>query len=379
MNAKRVLIVQTRQIASVTAVNHMIAEGLVNRGHEVTYLYLEKGEAITRARALFNLHLRKQDYAGTRRVAKKALKAFFKTYCFDVILTNMYKPTELIASLHDYLGEAHCYGSFCAFGDFDRWTRRFAFRLKNRSRFEYISISDALKDYLINAQVGITQSNCHCIPLAIDTATINSQALSMQEARSALGLPSEDLIVGTIGRLVGDKQQDALIRAFALIAPNYPDVQLAIVGEGEKRQELENLAKTLGVESRTHFLGAKVEARRYIKAFDLFVFPSKSEGFGLALLEAMALARPIIINKIEPLTTILDDAGLQVDVTQARQFADKLEELLTMTLDRRQGLGEKARVRAQSHYSLAEFNRAYSCLVEAAPAPDESKRQRDYE
>jgi glycosyltransferase involved in cell wall biosynthesis len=363
---KRVLLLQTREIASVSSVNHLIAQALINAGHEVSYLYLEKGTGVVGARAVYNLHLRKQDYAGTRRVAKKALIEFFRVNQFEVIFANMYKPTELLASLHNYLNGARCYGSFCAFGDFDRWSRRFSFRLKNKSRFEFISISEQLSDYLIEKNVGITTSNCHCIPLAIDVKKTQEEAFSAQEARKFLGFSEQHQLIGTIGRLVKDKQQGALIRAFADISPRFPEARLVIIGEGEERARLTQLINDLNLKAVVTLLGAMSQARRYLNAFDVFVFPSRSEGFGLALIEAMAYSRPVIVNSIEPLMTILSDTGLNVDVRSRESLANAVEKLLTMDAIERKQLGERARCRVESYYDISQFNQTYCRLVESS-------------
>lgn len=91
-----------------------------------------------------------------------------------------------------------------------------------------------------------------------------------------------------MGRLSREKGFDVLIRAFARVASRHPAWSLVILGEGERRSELESLARELGVTDRVRLPGRVSEPAPYLAAAGVFVLPSRYEGFPNALLEAMA-------------------------------------------------------------------------------------------
>ncbi len=97
-----------------------------------------------------------------------------------------------------------------------------------------------------------------------------------------------------MGRLTHQKGFDVLLRAFAKCVTAYPEWKLTILGEGVERARLELLTTTLGLAGRVDFLGHVTNPHRYLAEADLFVLPSRYEGFPNALLEAMALGVPVI-------------------------------------------------------------------------------------
>ena len=97
-----------------------------------------------------------------------------------------------------------------------------------------------------------------------------------------------------MGRLTRQKGFDVLLEAFARCNPQNRDWCLIILGEGEERSRLEALALRLGIESAVKFPGYVPEATRVLRDGDLFVLPSRYQGFPNALLEAMACGLPVI-------------------------------------------------------------------------------------
>jgi len=97
-----------------------------------------------------------------------------------------------------------------------------------------------------------------------------------------------------VGRLADEKSFDKLLRAFASIAGRKSEWGLTILGEGDKRQELENLRAELGLEGRVHFPGRVSNPFIWLRRADLFVMSSRFEGLPCALCEAMGCGLPAI-------------------------------------------------------------------------------------
>lgn len=107
--------------------------------------------------------------------------------------------------------------------------------------------------------------------------------------REELGLPTDTILVGAVGRLHESKGHDVLIRAFRATAP--ANAALVIVGEGPQRKTLEKLREG---DRRIHLIGHRPVVQSCLRDLDLFVSPSREESFGLAIVEAMSFGLPIV-------------------------------------------------------------------------------------
>jgi|WetSurMetagenome_2_1015567.scaffolds.fasta_scaffold03467_9 glycosyltransferase involved in cell wall biosynthesis len=103
-------------------------------------------------------------------------------------------------------------------------------------------------------------------------------------------------VLGWVGRLVPVKRVDVLLRATAALGADggWPGLRALIVGDGELRGELERLSHSLGLAGTVQFVGQSEHPEEYLRQMDLFVFPSRDEGLGLAVSEAMAAGVPVV-------------------------------------------------------------------------------------
>ena len=106
----------------------------------------------------------------------------------------------------------------------------------------------------------------------------------------------EETVLISVGRLAPEKNWDTLLRAFANIHTEHPNVRLVLIGDGPAKQSLEALTAELGFADRVTFTGSLPfdEIPRYLKAADLFVFASVTETQGLVTMEAMAAGLPVV-------------------------------------------------------------------------------------
>jgi len=113
--------------------------------------------------------------------------------------------------------------------------------------------------------------------------------------RSEQGWQDETVVI-SVGRLAPEKNWDTLLRAFARLHADHPDMRLILIGDGPARQTLESLSSELGVDDQVTFTGAVPfeEIPRYLKAADLFAFASVTETQGLVTIEAMAAGLPVV-------------------------------------------------------------------------------------
>ncbi len=123
-------------------------------------------------------------------------------------------------------------------------------------------------------------------------------ALPIHDLRRALSVGDGALLVGVVANLHRWKRHGDLIRAVAQLARRGMDVHSVLIGEGPERDSLVSLAQTLGVTGRTHFLGSVPEPISHIKALDVAVLSSETEGASNALIEYLCCGVPVVLTDI---------------------------------------------------------------------------------
>ncbi len=192
-------------------------------------------------------------------------------------------------------------------------------------------------------------------------------AIGAEEARDLLGRPARP-IVGCVGSLTPHKGQADLVRAFATLPDRLRSGALALVGDGPERARLEGLAATLGLRGRVLFLGERRDARRLLPAFDVVAVPSVGrEGLGLAALEAMDAARPVVATRVGGLPEVVEEGrtGLLVDPGSPAALAAALRDVLGSP-DLGRTLGEAGRRRVEAHFRAAPMARRVESIYEEA-------------
>lgn len=157
------------------------------------------------------------------------------------------------------------------------------------------------------------------------------------------GVPEHTIKLLFVGRLYPEKSIDTLIRAVPYITREYPRIHIMIVGGGHMRSKLERLANSLGVEAYITFLGLVSDEDKIIaySASDVFVFPSIAELEGMAVLEAMACGKPVIISdaRMSASRYFVDGNGLLFRALDAEDLARQAIKLIADP-DLRRKMGE---------------------------------------
>lgn len=177
-------------------------------------------------------------------------------------------------------------------------TSRMFFLDKLLQIFSYriIAVSVAVKNSLIKNK--IKQSKISVILNGIDTSKY--QKNSYRDVKKELGIVSKFNYL-FIGRLIHQKGVDILIRAFS----KTKESGLVIVGTGKEELALRALAKELGVSDRIYFLGIRNDVPDLLYSMDCFVLPSRYEGLGMVLLEAIAAKKIIVVSNFEAASEII--------------------------------------------------------------------------
>jgi glycosyltransferase involved in cell wall biosynthesis len=183
--------------------------------------------------------------------------------------------------------------------------------------------------------------------------------LDYLEIRNEVGLSKSDFLIGLVGRLNEQKGSDIAIKSIARIKNYLANAKLVLVGRGNWLSYLNKLARKYNVSDKVIFLGGRDDVERFYPIFDICIFPSRWEGFGLAPVEAMAAARTVIASDIPPFREVIAEGGEIVPCT-VEAFADKIIQL-NKTPERCQALSKLAQQRA-SLFSVEKMAKAYSNL-----------------
>ncbi|MBT3419280.1 MAG: glycosyltransferase family 4 protein [Candidatus Magasanikbacteria bacterium] len=171
----------------------------------------------------------------------------------------------------------------------------------------------------------LSSKKLHTIPLGISQTM---PSLSKQEARKELLSNSEDssLWIGSIANLFDTKGIDILIKAIAKNTDIQKNLRYVIIGEGPERPTLEKMIKTHNLQDIFHLVGKKEDAAKYLQAFDIFILPSRKEGFPYSLLEAIEQNIPCIATNVGGVRSIIEHkkTGLLIQPESPEEIANAI-------------------------------------------------------
>ncbi|RLI13654.1 hypothetical protein DRO33_00900 [Candidatus Bathyarchaeota archaeon] len=221
-----------------------------------------------------------------------------------------------------------------------------------------IALTELLRRLAI--RLGAKPANVITIPILMSERLLDPDAYDRDAIRAEKGLSGR--VVLFVGRLAHEKKVDDLIRAFHEVARRLGDARLVLIGDGPGRRRLEELCSELGLEGRVLFTGAipRREVLRYLAAADVFVLPSMMEGLPKALLEAMAMRKPIVASRAPGITEVVRHGreALLMKVGDVGGLAGAIQELLT-NRELAEELASRAREMFERYYS---YERLYPKL-----------------
>ena len=185
----------------------------------------------------------------------------------------------------------------------------------------------------------------------IDVAKV--QRLPRLDAHVEFWLPHGVPLVMNVGALVGHKGQTHLLDAMPIVMREVPDAHLVILGEGELRTPLERQVKELHLERAVRMPGFREDVLSLMKSADLFVMSSVTEGLGSAVLDAMAMALPVVGTRAGgiPEAVVDGETGLLVQPGEPKPLAAAIVRLLKDPPLRAQ-YGHAGQARVAAHFGL---------------------------
>ncbi len=169
-----------------------------------------------------------------------------------------------------------------------------------------------------------------------------------------------DIVIGAACRLVPMKGVDDLLKAVNLLTTEFPELRLEVAGEGPERDNLQSRAG-----DRTVFLGWRRDMDAVLRGWDIFAMPSHSEGFGIAVAEAMANSLPVVATRTGGLAEVVAD-GHTGFLTRAGDVSGLTSRLRELIVDARlrQAMGSAGRARAEALFSAERMVAATAAVYE---------------
>ncbi len=232
---------------------------------------------------------------------------------------------------------------------------------------QYISCAHWLKQYMSERE-GLVAGKIEVIHNPVDTSRFAGNARSRKEARAMLDIADDEILVSGMGIYIHRKGFDVLLRSFAKLCSERKNLRLALIGGGgDQRENYLKLADELQIRDKLLLPESFVEdVRPWLWASDIFVMPSREEGFSIALLEALAAGLPTVASDIAPFTEIIRDGenGLIARVNDIEDFSRALKHMLGMNTEQRNQLVQNAQSvisnftpEAIAHQTLAVYQK----------------------
>ena len=342
--------------------------GLVKAGHTVSNIFIS-GPVERQAAARFpgecisyaDVAAQQGRAAVTRRLRRTLLQ---KRY--DVVIAHRYHPCKMTARASRGLALKRQIAVFHGLENFKPLRRKIYARLFLR-HWLIAGVSQAVAQDIRQSRAGFRADQVHTVTNGLDLKALETAQLTRPAARKRLGLPMDDFIFGHIGRLSDSKNQGALIEAYARIAAKLPSSRLVIIGEGRMQKALHTLVAQHGLHDRVLMPGFIPKAQLYLKAFDLFVFPSQSEAFGLALLEAMIARVPVIASSVGGIRELVGDYPFLIRPDDIQALALQMESMARKSKAERERIANGLHARAAADYDIGQLEASYLKLIALPP------------
>jgi glycosyltransferase involved in cell wall biosynthesis len=233
-------------------------------------------------------------------------------------------------------------------------------------------------------QLGYSTRRSCVIPNGIDTKLFSPSEEARASVRKELGLPSKALLIGVIGRYHAMKDHANFLRAAAEIAKGHPHVHFLLGGREVDRDNraLAELIEELCLQPRTHLLGERSDIARLVAALDIFALSSGyGESFPIIVGEAMSCGVPCVVTDVGDSAGMVGETGRVVPPRDHRALAAACEGLLRIGREGRLALGEAARSRMATLFSLSSIVARYEelYLSSVAAASTDTGGEPDYQ
>lgn len=262
----------------------------------------------------------------------------YKTNVLGLVL-NRWWPMRLVTTVHGWVRHTR---RTPVYYKLDRWALK-----------RYESVMCVSPDLLDRCRgFGVPEKSLLLIENAIDCQRVRRD-LTRAEAKRCLGLPADGFLIGAVGRLSPEKGFDRLIAAVERLRSSGHCPMLAIIGDGDQREELRSLIRQAGLDTHVRLTGFQSDTAVWYQAMDVFALSSLREGLPNVVLEAMAYQTPVVATRVAGVPRLIEEGrtGVTVPIGDVEALAHALVGLMRDG-HLRERLAEGGRRMIEKHYSF---------------------------
>ncbi len=269
------------------------------------------------------------NYSGWRSIPRcvNELRKIIKDYKVQIVHSHLFyamiiarlayrRPVNLISSYHSLLYDQQNLAQYSS-------KLLLLDKLTYRERYHLVYVSETVKD-MVSTKLGVTK-NQPVIHNFVDTRFFTTS--SRKEI-----IHNQKFRIVMVGNLRLEKNHAIMIEALHKLAD--PNIELHIYGEGSQRKFLENQIEAKALENQIKLKGAVADTSEILTQYDLFVAPSRFEGFGIALVEAMAVGVPCLVSDIPAHREVAEGAAAFFKSDDPTDLANKISDLMNSPKER---------------------------------------------
>ncbi|MFW5888114.1 MAG: glycosyltransferase [Patescibacteria group bacterium] len=238
-------------------------------------------------------------------------------------------------------------------------SREFLLRMTDRLSDITNTISQRVSEIMVDKKV-VKKDKVRTVYNGIDLEKFYPDPEKGKKIKERLDIENNYPVLISVGRLAEAKGFGYLLESVKELKKEYNDIVLIILGEGEKRQELESKIKDLNLENNIFLSGNKSNVVDYLNSADIFVSSSLWEGLPTAILEAMACGLPVVATNVGGTAEIVEDGrqGLLMDSQSPEQITEKVTYLLNND-EKKDKFRKEARIKIKNNFTLEEMVKNY--------------------
>jgi glycosyltransferase involved in cell wall biosynthesis len=309
------------------------------------------------AHSVICFELGKKQIRGLKIASIKKMVSFLRKNKYNLIISHQYQANSCVAVSTLFSKKQIKYAVFHGIDPTSSTSRNLFYSTFGRAFTRFISVSNTQKENILKNTIALKQEKVHVLNNAVNIEYINERLKDRSFARQALKIQSNDFIIGTISRLTQDKRIVDLVHALKILESKIPEAKVLIIGEGKERENIIKESLKNEVFDKIILSGYINEAWRFIKAFDVFVLPSKFESCGLVLLEALVARIPVIASNTAGAKGTVDNCGFFFDIGNYNQFAEKIIQCYFLNNAEKKSIAESGFQRIMNNFDKSIFQK----------------------
>ena len=289
------------------------------------------------------------------------LSAILRRYHVDLIHAHQYTPFFYSALARFLSGRIPIL--FTEHGrhapDYRRPKRIVANRFLLRPYDRLVGVANCVRDALVRNE-GFPADRISVTYNGVDASPYTVGRCRRNDVRAEFQVAPQDLVIMQVARLNRLKSHTTAIHALAHLIPQFPNLRLILVGEGEERETIEDLIANLNLESHVKLLGLRDDIPRLLEAADVFLLSSITEGLALTLIEAMLAQLPCVATRVGGNVEVVreGETGFLVEPSNPACLAQALQRILASP-ELRVQMGNSGRQRAIALFDDRKMHQAY--------------------